>query len=408
MKDRNVAPGIWRTRYGWRVFARVKGRLYPHRIKDREHRLGLVELKAERDAWKVEVRKTLGLPKPSPPGTFAADVREKYLPTVIGMPSYNDRVYHMDLWIAEVGARPSNGVQSYEVAAVRERWRQQGPKRIWTTWPVGEKPADCKTGKQVYIDAPLSISQVNLRMRALENFYSTMNGPYGYNPAREAGELDPLQPRPRALEYGLIEEILSKMPDRGRPHDGERSDVSLTKLRLRAIAYTGFSHKELGDIGVDDLHLDASSPWVWIAGRQKGQGTDGGAQPLTSRGADALRALAAARGLGPFSRSSMWKSWARACAKVEGLSPPYPSPYVLRHSYATEFLRKTSDLKATQLNMRHRSDRTTRIYAELAIDQARIDAVQTAEARGAFEAKKIPPKLPPPQKKRAKPARKRR
>ena len=45
---------------------------------------------------------------------------------------------------------------------------------------------------------------------------------------------------PRGIAYDLIEELFTYMPDRGMPvKGGTVPDVSLTKLRLRVMAYTG-------------------------------------------------------------------------------------------------------------------------------------------------------------------------
>jgi integrase len=182
----------------------------------------------------------------------------------------------------------------------------------------------------------------------------------------------------------VLEAIIAAMPDRGRSGRGEhRPEVSLTKLRLRVIAYTGFSHGELAGIREADLHLDAAAPWVWVGGRRKGAGTSGVAQPLTPAGAAALGALRDAGGLGAFSTDSMRQSWRRAC-KALNLDKPYPRPYDARHSFATEILATTGNLTAVQLNMRHRDARTSRRYAEQAIDPARLAGLQLAVERGAF------------------------
>lgn len=385
MTDRKIAPEIYRTKYGWRVFARIAGKHVSLRIKDRDHRLSLVELRQRREALRVDARKRAKLPPPTDTGTFADAVHRKYLPAIrAAVRHYAERVTHMALWIAEFGQRRHGSIEPWEIAAVRDRWLIEGPKVRYMRWPAGERPKGCRTGKRIEIAAPLSASQVNKRLRALENFYTVVDGRHAPNPVREAGEAAEPENIPRAIDYAVLDAIIAAMPDRGRPTRGtKRPGVSLTKLRLRVIAYTGFSHGELAGIAADDLHLDEREPWVWVRGRAKGRGTRGVAQPLTKEGAAALRALADADGLGPFSPDSMRQCWRRACAVID-LEPPYPRPYDARHTFATELLEKTGNLTAVQLNMRHTDARTSRRYAERAIDPARRAGLQQAVDRGAF------------------------
>ena len=382
--DKRVARGIWRTRAGWRLYVRVGGRLKPKRVHDPLHEIGLVQLKHLRDDHRTEMRTRGHLPDPTKPEGFAADVRMRYLPAVAAMPGIKERTRHMELWIDEFRDRDRRSIEPWEIRRVRDRWLTKGPRRVCTAWgPDDKKPKGCRTGKWIDVDAPLSASQVNSRLRALENFFTVMNGRHGPNPAREAGEAIEPDATPRALDYATIEAILAAMPDRGKPtKDGARPDVSLTKLRARVLAYTGFSHAELKRIGPADLHLDdPEGAWVWIGGRRKGKGTKGTAQPLTPVGADALRALVAANGLGPFSSPSMRQCVKRAMAKFN----VHARVYDFRHSFATEVLRQTSgNIALTQMMMRHRDPRTTLRYAAGAVTAAKRGAVQALIDGGAF------------------------
>lgn len=353
--------------------------------------MGLVELRARRDDHRAAVRQAPA--RGAKAGTFAEDARLKYLPAVRAMPGYAERVYHIELWIREFGDRARASIERWEIAKVRDRWLTRGPKLRCLPWDAEHpKPKGCRTGRWIEVDEPLSASQVNNRLRALENLWTVLDGRRADNPVREAGEAPEPEPIARGLSYDIVEAILAQLPDRGVGERGmERSDVSLTKLRLRVIAYTGFSHGELAGITADDLHLKAEPPWVWVGGRQKGKGTKGTAQPLTDAGADALRALATAGGLGPFSADSMRKSFRRACKKLDlvGLSP-----YAFRHSYASELLAQTDgNVGITQMLMRHKDPRTTLRYAKMAIDPVLLAAVQRVAARGAFQ---LPPKYLPP------------
>lgn len=401
--DRRIARGIYKTSSGWRLFVRVGGRLKPKRLHDPDHRLGLVELRQRRDDHAAAVRHAPA--RGAAPGTFAADARTKYLPAVRALPGYTERVYHIELWIAQFGDRARATIQPWEIAKVRDRWLTEGPKRVCVAWDKDHpKPKGCTVGRWTELQVPLSASQVNNRLRALENLWTVLDGRHAYNPVREAGEATEPEPEARAIAYDVIDQILAAMPDRGRGERGKpRADYSLTKLRLRVIAYTGFSHGELVGIDADDLHLDAPRPWVWVGGRRKGRGTKGTAQPLTEVAAAALRALVAVGGLGPFSADSMRQSFRRACATLglEGLRP-----YDLRHSYPTELLKQTDgNVGATQLMMRHKDPRTTLRYAKGAIDPVRLATVERMQDRGAFARKRLPASYRPrrkPAKRRAK------
>lgn len=385
--ERRVARGIYRTASGWRVYVRVGGTLKPKRIYDPQHHLGLVDVKQRRDDWRTDARRLAQMPSPVEPGTFAADVREKYLPAVRAMRTYRERVRHMDLWVAVFGARAATAIEPWAIAAQRDRWLTEGPRLVCQ-----------RGGTWVEVAAPLSASQVNKRLRALENFYTVVY-PGRPNPVRAAGEAREPETEARGLPYSVVEAILAQLPDRGCPRDGLRPPVSLSKLRLRVIAYTGLSHGELRGVTAEDLHLEEPVPWVWVAGRHKGRGTEGSAHPLTRQGVAAFRALVKADGLGPFHAESLNRAFKRAAAHVGFVGV---RAYDLRHSFATEVLDKTDgNIGATQLVMRQKDPRTTLRYAKRAIEPAKLAVIQKVQARGAFS---VTARVTPRRKRRAKPA----
>lgn len=356
--------GIRRHGTGWQIEVRVTG--HPRVVEQFPIETDRGEMQQRRAAIKETFR------RPSV-GSFAKRVAD-YLSTRKTMPTIAERTRHMQLWVKEFGARSDASIQPWEIAAVRDRWLTEGPKLV--TAPGGTRDSP----RLVEVKAPLSASQVNQRLRALENFYTVMNRRHGYNPVREVAEAKEPASGARGLPYDVIEQVIAALRQLGKK--GEKRD-SLTALRLRVFAYTGLSHGELQRIGKADLHLEEDPPWVWVAGRSKGKGTRGTAQPMTPAGAAALRALAETpTGLEPFSRASMWKSFARACRRL-GLSGL--RPYDLRHSFASEVLEKTGgNLPVTQLLMRHLSAKTTLRYAEKAIDPVRAAALEQVRKSGAF------------------------
>lgn len=348
-------------------------------------------------------------------GSLSADVRDCLKAHAAdGERSLRARASLLAFWEAEFGTRASVTIKSWEIRAVRDRWLTVGPKIVY------------RDKKRVEIAAPLSASTVNNRMRALENLFTVIYGRKADNPVREVPEAEEPEGEARGLPYDVLEAILAQMPDQrfrpvvtaeqiatiratprsvsgvalarqlglsdqiiSRVRNGRltkpstRDSASLTKLRLRVMAYVGVSQEELAGIGPGDHHLDEPGPWVQIKGRKKGKRTRSTAQPLTEQGAAALRALVDAGGLGRFSTSSMRTSFLRACAKLE-LTGLYP--YVLRHSFASEVLATTGDLKTTQLLMRHKDERTTLRYGKGAVPAVLAAAIEQVRAARGFGA----------------------
>lgn len=367
-KRKALWRGIRRRGVGYQIEVRVKGHAPVYETFPPDATPG--EMQARR------VKLAGDLKRRASAGTIDADA-VNYLKARAAMPGIQTRTRHIKLWVAEFSGRPRHGegaIKAWEIAAVRDRWLLEGPKRIYqkgTGW--------------VDVPLPLSASSVNKRLRALENLYTRLDGLKADNPVREAGEAPEPESAARGLPYDVVEAILAKMPDRGQATKGaKRPTVSLTKLRLRAIAYTGLSHGELMKVRAEHLHLDESPPWVLVQGRRKGKGTRETPHPLTAQGVGALRALAAATGgLSAFSPSPMWKSFQRACRKLELTGV---RPYDLRHSFASETFRVTGNLSTTQLLMRQRDQRTTLRYAKGAVNPVLADTIDRLRTAGAFAA----------------------
>ena len=86
-----------------------------------------------------------------------------------------------------------------------------------------------------------------------------LDGADGKNPVRAVKAPRVRYDDPRGMDYAIIERILAQLPDRGRPQDGrqvkttrgdrERPTVSLTKLRLRVMAYTACTRSKWAGSG---------------------------------------------------------------------------------------------------------------------------------------------------------------
>ena len=164
------------------------------------------------------------------------------------------------------------------------------------------------------------------------------------------------------------------MPERGQAMRGKARDTaSKTKARLALMAYTGFSQATIMRLRPRDVHWDAGA--VFVQGRRKGKGTKGQTIPLTSKGLAALRRFDELDCWGPFSTSSVWRSFQRVCAKLEltGLRP-----YDFRHSFGSAVYAAIGDLRATQQLLGHASRVTTDRYTLAAVpERLRLAVGQT-------------------------------
>lgn len=405
-----MAKGIRRHGAGWQAEVRVVG--HPRAVEQ----FPLETPPATMQAWRKGIKRQLQTTK-AYAGTFAADARD-YLRARQAMPGIRERTRHVALWVDAFGERPRASIKGWEISAIAQAWLLRGPKLVWRPWSADGDPRH--GGRRVGVEMPLSASQVNKRLRALENLWTVLDGRHAPNPVRD-DVTEPTEPdeEPRGLSYDVVEAILAAMPERrharvltpdavaaiqsepktsasvlARSHGVSETMIrkiragahaedtpALTVLRLRVIAYVGLSHGELRRVRSDDLHLEDTPPWLFVAGRRKGAGTKGTPQPLTREGAAALRALVAAGGLGAFSHSSMWKSFQRACGKLGlvGLRP-----YDLRHSFASAVLERTGNLAVTQLLMRQKHQRTTLRYGKRAVSPVLAAALEHFALAGGF------------------------
>lgn len=293
-------------------------------------------------AWRADVKAEARLTRKqrASRGTFEGDAK-RYLESVKALTTYKERVQQIGLWTALFGTRRRETITATEIRAQRDAWltEPRGAKN-WQSLP------------------PLGPVTVNHRLRALSNLWTVLDGPRADNPVRlvkEAAEPDAV---PRDLDYATIQRILNALPDRGSPKKGKsRPKVSLTKLRLRVLAFTGLPASQLKRVRRQDVDLERGL--LSLPGRRKGQGSSAAILPLLPPAKKALEELIAADGLGPFSTSAMHSSFARAAktAKVSDVSP-----YTLRHSFATVAYDVTEDEHLVMALLQHASLKTSARY----------------------------------------------
>ena len=221
----------------------------------------------------------------------------------------------------------------------------------------------------------LAASTVKHRRTALPYLWHRLDGEDAANPVRRSLIPAEPDPEPRGLPYSTVQRILAAMPDRGQAIRGQARDTaSKTKARLALMAYSGFSPATIMRLRPQDVRWDAGA--VFVRGRRKGRGTKGQVIPLTSAGLEALRRFDELECWGSFSTSSAWRSFQRACAKLDltGLRP-----YDLRHSFGTAVYAATGDLRATQQLLGHASRTTTDRYTLAAVPERLKVAVGETE-----------------------------
>jgi integrase len=172
--------------------------------------------------------------------------------------------------------------------------------------------------------------------------------------------------------------------------------VSLTKIRLRVMAWTGLPHMQLERLRQRDV--DFVGQRIFLLPRRKGKGADGVWLPLVPPALEALRAYAAA-GLWEqdFSRSAMRMTWRRTVQRTrrqveaearaandptvleafDAAIPPGCRPYDLRHSFLTAAYAASGDHRAVSELGQHASLETTKRYTRGAVS-ARTAAVVEA------------------------------
>lgn len=330
--------GIYRHGAGWRAVV-SQGRGRP-KIK---RTFPASATPAEMQAWRRDTQAAYRVTRKQRAnrGTFEGDAK-RYLAAVTALTTYKERERHINLWVSVFGTKPRDQIRSSDIRAQRDRW---------LTEPRGK-------------DLPaLSPHTVNLRLRALSNLWRVLDGPRADNPVRDVDEAHEPDTGPRDIDYPTIQRIFDEMLDIGSAPKGQTvRPYSLTKIRLRVLAYTGLPASQLMRLSPADVNLDQGV--VHVPSRRKGFGTGSAVLPLIPHAVDAFRDLLNANGFGRFSTSSMWKAFDRAATRagVTGVSP-----YSLRASFATVAYDVTEDDHLVMALLQHAALKTSHRYRQRAL-----------------------------------------
>jgi integrase len=363
-REVRVAPNIFKTPYGWRVYVWRRGVLKPVRFKPD---VTLEELEHFRDSFKLEskrlrleARRANVVAIAELAGTFEGDA-EAYLAleTVKAMPSYADRVRDISLWAKLFGRRPRKSITTRAINEQLQLWRNAG----------------------------YAASTVNNRRTALMALFSTLDGRAAANPVRESRTFDEPELEARGLPYDLVVRILDAIPAvRSYSHlrDTKTRPVK-TRVRLEVMAWTGMRPAQLALLRREQVNFKER----WFLAPRSKKGKTGRhprplvRKPLTTDAVAALRRFFAFKCEGRFSTSSARRLFVRAVRDVEKqLRRKLPlgiRPYDLRHSFGTEMLRRTKSLETVAELLDHSSTRMTKRYALGAVTDVLREAVTAFE-----------------------------
>ena len=283
---------------------------------------------------------------------------------------------------------------------------------IWSSPPCGQS----KRG--------LASNTLRHRVRALRVCYRTLDGKAAPNPCAGLEAIPKPKGDVRDVPVELVQLLLANLPDRGRPVRGQtkdngpgRSTVSLSKIRLHVMAWTGLPQMQLERLRRRDVRFEAAE--LYRRPRRKGQGVEGSWTKLIPPAVEALRAYDAAKlWEQPFSRDSLKNTWKRtvtrtfkaAAAEAERTGnrtlldaltehvPPKCRPYDLRHAFLSEAYRVTGDLGAVSELAQHADLRMTQRYTKGAVSERARIAIEKMSARW-LSSPPVPPPAPAAQKK---------
>lgn len=332
-------PGLRSHGSGWQTYCQVNGTFrsasWP---KDtpvatmtawlREQRAGKTPTRAGRDSFDHDAR--------------------VYLQHVQALPTYAQRVTHIALWQAVFRGWRRRSITSADIRGQRDRWLKAG----------------------------LAPHTVNLRLRALSNLWTVLDGRRAPNPVREVPEAPEPDPEPRALPYWLAERIVQSFP----------ATAPLEIAQAQLMITIGLAPVELSRL----LPRHWQGTTLFVQGRRKGQGGASRTIPLSEAAQAALRAFSEARGWGQRPGKPFYRIFRTACQRV-ARDPLVIDParrrqlaqvaaYDLRHTYATQLYLESGDAHAAAFLLGHRSSTTTARYITAALLARAEKAVRAVDA----------------------------
>lgn len=390
-----VAPNIYKTARGWRVYVRRrdpetrKSKLTPKRLPST---MTIEEVEDFRDSFKLEskrinreARRTKSTTARELAGTFEKDASSYLeLKTTRAMPSYKDRARDIKLWIAAFGRRARKSISTKDIDEQLQHW----------------------------IDGGYAASTVNNRRTALMAMFTRLDGRAAANPVREARVFEEPELAPRGIPIRYVQYILEAIPDaisfsHLRP---TKEKPLVSKPRILIEALTGMRPSQVGQLRAG-AHYSIDERWYVIPRSQKGQSRRGRSpRPMTRKHMTEQQAQAFMRfrdlkcegSYSPSSRRRLFNQAVKAAQQrleTEGSTYRYPKdlvPYDLRHSFATEMLRQTKNLETVAELIDHSTTRMTKRYALAAVPDVLKDAAAAFESASPWTPDATPRATKPP------------
>jgi integrase len=330
MRDVRVAPNIYKTERGWRVYIKRDGIQKAVRFK---RDTTLEQLQAFVDGYREEsarLRQERQAAAAAHQGTFAGDV-DTYLElaSVRAMPSYADRRRDMLRWVNVFGKRPRARITARDIDEHLQAW----------------------------IDAGKAPSTVNKYRTALMSLYTKLDGRAAVNPVKHTRMFEEPPAVARGIDYTLLRLLLDAMPeDLSQPIkgvEGSRKRGSKTRVRFELMAWTGMTPAQIKLL--TPRHVNLRQRWYIAPTRQKGHRRPRHPRaevrkPMTADAHRAFQRFAKLDAWGSFDTRAMRHTLERARRKVEKqlrkerrdprLVVPRVRPYDFRHSFGTELYRR--------------------------------------------------------------------
>jgi integrase len=334
MSDVRIAPNIYRTPHGFRVYHREPDPL-TGRSKQVARRFGphvtLPELEAYRDGLEAA-----GYDEDA---GFRADTRRyRALEQVKAMPALKTRLYELDILDDVFRDTPRADITTTQIT-----------EALHTLRKAGHSPSSC-----------------NKLRTALMSLWTVLDGRSAANPVRDAVMFEEAKLTARGQSYELLLTILADIPCRHTQNRG-RLDGEKSGARLGVLLWTGMDPAQL--MRMDPrTDLDLVAKWYTPPFRRKGARRRRTPRPvvrlpLLPEAVAAFQRLAQCDGWGPFSVQALMKTWQAACRRVEKRlrveykDPDFTIPHIrlkdLRHSFGTKIFEETGDLTTVAQMLQH-------------------------------------------------------
>jgi len=333
------------------------------------------------------------------PGTLAfaiAAFLEKH-PVIKGDESQKNADYHNVLkhWTeSPLGAMPVLAIRRRLVADVLNAWTN-----------AGRAPSTVNSRKRALGD----VLRVELEKEQLKRRAKGQDDDDVIVPTDLIPDVPPKELEARGIDIDFVLMILAAMPDRGRAEKGgKRAPISLTKIRIGIILWTGLSHKSLIRLRREDVNF--AKELIRLPARKKGKGAAAVWVEALPQAFVWLRQYDAAKLWGQtFSRSSMHKAFTgardRVRAKLKAAAeasdatdaqravwehfqatvPLNFHPYDCRHSFLTETLARTGDRTGTMQLGNLKTEKMLNRYTKGAVPKRVASAMAIMRAHWAPE-----------------------